>query len=112
MSSQTVPEWAKGAILYDDMETCLIGFGTQFDRPIAIYDYDKCVDKLYREFSLGCGSHHDDCDHYSEALEYMSYNVVGAWAGNSTPVFLRREEEEEEPQGCRHCGNVAGGCAC
>ena len=112
MSDLRVPEWANGAILYDEFDSCFIGFGTQFNRPVAIYDHEKCVEKLAVEFTGNCEKRSAcDCDHWLQAEDYMSYNVTGTWAGEHTPVFLTRYEEEE-PQGCKHCGNVAGGCTC
>ena len=88
MSDIQAPEWAHGAILYEGFEDCLIGFGTQFSRPVAIYDYDKCIAKLYIDFEGACKDQ-DECDHLSEAEEYMEFNVTGGWVGESTPIFLR-----------------------
>jgi len=31
---------------------------------------------------------------YAEACEYMEYNVIGAWVGKGTPVFIDAFEEE------------------
>jgi hypothetical protein len=113
MSVPRVPEWAYGAVLYDGLETCLIGFGTQFNRPVAIYNYNKCLAKLESDFRSECEKASAcDCDHDLEAQEWMDFNVTGGWVGNHTPVFLMESsEEDEEPQGCKHCSSV-GGCAC
>lgn len=95
MSKLETPEWADGAILYDGFEECLIGFGTQFSRPVAIYDYDKCIDKLIAEFTDSCAGQDGElgCDHWSEAEEYMEFNVTGGWVGENTPIFLRAHHE-------------------
>jgi hypothetical protein len=58
----------------------LIGFGTQFNTEIAIYDYHKCVEILMKadpELTLG------------EAEEHMEVNVCGAYVGPNTPIFQR-----------------------
>ena len=93
MSDIQAPEWAHGAILYDGFEDCLIGFGTQFSRPVAIYDYDKCVIKLAKEFEVSAKESFpfdgEERDFFSEAEEYMEFNVTGGWVGESTPIFLR-----------------------
>jgi hypothetical protein len=86
------PECADGAVLFDGMEHAIIGFGTQFNRPIAIYSYNKMVSRLTDEFTEQCeviGSAHHDCDHWMEAEEYIEFNTAGGWFGETTPVILR-----------------------
>lgn len=68
----------------DGFEDALIGYGTQFNTDLAIYDYEKCVIALMKRDGMT-----DE-----EAREYMEYNVCGAYMGNNTPVFLREEYEE------------------
>ena len=68
----------------DGFEDALIGYGTQFNKDLAIYDYEKCVVVLMKRDGMT-----DE-----EAREYMEYNVCGAYMGNNTPVFLREEYEE------------------
>jgi hypothetical protein len=47
---------------------------------ILVYDYDKALkilqtrDKMTKE----------------EAMEYMDFNVLGAWVGAGTPMFLKQ----------------------
>ena len=31
---------------------------------------------------------------YEDAMEFMEYNVVGAWVGELTPVFVNTDKEE------------------
>jgi hypothetical protein len=31
-----------------------------------------------------------------EAVDFMYYNVVGAWMGDETPIFMRRVNSVEE----------------
>jgi hypothetical protein len=63
----------------DGFEDALIGYGTQFNTDLAIYDYEDCVRILMKRDGMS-----DE-----EAREYMEYNVCGAYMGNNTPVFLR-----------------------
>lgn len=73
-------------ILYaDGFEGALLGIGVQFNKRFAIYDYDKCI-KILMD-----GGMTDD-----EALEWMDYNVIGAYVGESTPAFLMRDCTTEE----------------
>ena len=78
-------------VLYaDGFEEAFIGYSWRFsDGPLATYDRDMCIEILMR-----------DMDH-DEAVEYFEFNVVGAWVGERTPVFLTLgpmeilEEDEE-----------------
>ena len=47
---------------------------------IVAYDFDKCV-------AILCERDNMELD---DAIEYMYYNVVGAWMGDKTPIFIRQ----------------------
>ena len=66
-------------LLADGFDDAFLGYGTQFNKMLAVYDYDKCVDILMKR---------DDMTE-EEAEEYMEFNVMGAYMGEHTPVFLR-----------------------
>jgi hypothetical protein len=72
------------AVGVDGFDDALIGYGTQFNSDVAIYDYEKCVMILVKRDGMT----------YEEAKEYMEYNVCGAWMGKNTPVFLRETVDE------------------
>jgi hypothetical protein len=61
-------------------EDALIGVGTQFNQPLAVYDWDKCVEILVRRDGMT----------EDEAMEYMDFNVTGAYVGKGTPIFVRQ----------------------
>ena len=65
-------------ITADGFEQALIGVGVQAMNYVAIYDYDKCVKILMDRDGMS----------YDESVEYMDYNVLGAYVGTQTPVFL------------------------
>lgn len=65
-------------LLADGFEDALIGVGRQFNQELSVYDYNKCVEILRERDGMT----------YDEAFEYMEYNVVGAWVGKATPVFV------------------------
>ncbi len=65
------------ALLADGFEEAFVGICRRFGQePLAAYDYDKCLEVLMREMS------------YEEAVEYFDFNVIGAWVGPNTPVFV------------------------
>lgn len=70
-------EESERALLADGFEDALIGFGYQFNQQIAIYDYAKCVRILEKQGMTR-----------EQALEWMEFNVTGAYVGRGTPVFL------------------------
>ena len=71
-------EFESEALLADGFEEALIGIGIQFNNEVAVYDYEKCVKVLMERDKMKLG----------EAIEYMDYNVLGAYVGENTPVFI------------------------
>ena len=66
-------------LLADGFEGVFIGVSTRCGQPtLAVYDANKCLQILI---------HRDDMNH-EEALEYFNFNVIGAWVGDETPLFL------------------------
>lgn len=64
--------------LADGFEQALVGVGRQFNRYAVVYDRAKCIDVLrYR----------DEMSR-QEAEEFFEFNVVGAYVGENTPIFL------------------------
>jgi hypothetical protein len=71
-------------LLADGFEDAFIGVGRQFNTPFAIYDRGFCIDILLEDMSN------------EEAEEYFEYNVQGAYAGESTPVFVEMLKFNQE----------------
>lgn len=72
-----------GAIVADGFDDALIGVAHRADgQTIAVYDYDRCVDVLVER---------DGMD-YEGAVEFMEFNVVGAYVGTGTPLFVHVAE--------------------
>jgi hypothetical protein len=88
MQQRRITEWLGGhnedALLADGFEDAFLGVCEQFGRPpVAAYDYDGCIKALER-----------DGMSQEEAQEYFDFNVLGAWVGASTPVFVTLWEDE------------------
>ena len=65
-------------LLADGFDAAFIGSGERCGQPtLAVYDRDKCIEILQ-----GQGMSYD------EAQEYFDFNVVGAWVGEQTPIFV------------------------
>jgi len=65
------------ALLADGFDRALIGH-TQGMNVVAVYDYDVCIDILVKSDDMSI----------EDAVEHMSFNVVGAYVGEKTPLFV------------------------
>ena len=64
----------------DKYDTCIIGVGFRFsDGPLAVYAIPRVLKVLQRTRGLT----------EEEAEEFFEFNIVGAWAGEGTPIFTR-----------------------
>jgi hypothetical protein len=69
------------AMLADGFEEAILGMCLQFgSEPLVAYDYNKCIDILVNRDGMT----------QSEATDYIQFNVIGAYVGNNTPVFIMR----------------------
>ena len=64
----------------DGFDNAVIGTSVLGSRgeTVIVYDYSKCVEILM--FRDGMTD--------EEAIEYMDFNVVGAYMGEGTPIFM------------------------
>lgn len=66
-------------ILYDGFEDAFLGVGERVGfEPVAVYDYDKCVDILCERDRMSV----------AEAREFIDFNVVGQYVGERTPIIV------------------------
>ena len=65
-----------------------IGVGRQAGVEVAVYDYDKCIDVLMERDGMSI----------EDAIEWMEYNVVPAYVGKGTPIFMIFKEND-----CEEC---------
>lgn len=70
----------EGLIVADGFTDAIIGVTASQPgrRPCVVYDYEVCVNILVMR----------DRMEYEEAVEYMNFNVTGAWVGEGTPIFV------------------------
>jgi len=75
---QTLAGENPNALFADGLEAACIGIGRRCGQPaLAVYDYDKAV-----QLFVDDGMSHED------AVEWMEFNVVGAWMGENTPIWF------------------------
>lgn len=72
-------------IEYDGFEDALIGTGVRCgQQDVNVYSFEKMVDVLVKR---------DEMD-YDMAAEFIDYNYVGAYLGETTPIIVVEKEEE------------------
>jgi hypothetical protein len=74
------PEFEE-VLFAEGFESALIGIGQRFSHQVAIYDREACIKSLMSLQDPGNIS-------IAEAEEYFEVNVVGAYVGDNTPVFV------------------------
>jgi len=73
-------------VVFDGLEKAFLGYAERygFANAVAVYDRDMTINILM-EGGLS----------REAAEEYFQYNVIGAWVGEGTPVFVTVEPLEE-----------------
>ena len=76
-----VAEQNEEALFADGYEEAIIGVAERCGQPtLVVYDGDKCIQILQERDGMS----EDD------AAEFFSFNTLGSWAGENTPLFLWR----------------------
>ena len=61
----------------DGFDEAIIGLGVRCGQTdILVYDASKCIDILHKDMPM------------YDALEYFEYNILGAYMGKGTPIFV------------------------
>ena len=67
-----------------DFEDAIIGIAERIGSdPLIVLSREKCIEILMKDMDR------------EEAEEYFEYNMLGAWVGEGTPVFLSKLEDIE-----------------
>jgi len=74
-----IEEFNPEALLADGFDDAIIGICERFGNdPVVAYDKDKCINILVQRDGMS----------YEEAVEYFDFNVLGAYVGKGTPVYI------------------------
>jgi hypothetical protein len=69
----------ESVLLCDGFDEAFIGLSQRINEPLlAVYSYEKMVQVLMKRDGMG----HDD------AVDYLDFNVLGAWVGEQTPIIV------------------------
>ena len=71
---------------WDGFDNAIVGVGERNNTDsMIVYDYNKMVNVLMTRDGMT----------YEEAEEYIDFNIVGAWIGDTTPIILKNKSIEE-----------------
>lgn len=73
------------ALTADGFDDAIIGIAHKFNHAVVAYDWDKCIQVLM-----------DGGMDYTDALEYFTFNTIGAWVGENTPIFVEVFAKDEQ----------------
>tara|TARA_R110000824_G_scaffold32222_3_gene104206 strand:- start:9578 stop:9859 length:282 start_codon:yes stop_codon:yes gene_type:complete len=78
-----IEEYEEEILLADGLDDALVGIATRFGSlRVAAYNVDLILAQLVED---GCTP--------VEAREYYDFNIIGAWVGELTPIFIEGMEE-------------------
>ena len=74
---------SEGVLTADGFSEAILGIGRRCGKPdIVAYDVEAIIGILQRDSEMS----------EEEAWEYFDFNVVGAWVGEMTPIFVYRHD--------------------
>lgn len=69
----------ESVLLMDGFDEALIGFSQRINEPLlAVYSWQKMIDLCMSRDKM----------EFEQAEEYVSYNCIGAWVGEQTPIIV------------------------
>jgi len=81
MTREDISEINPEALLCDGFDEAIIGMAERINLgPVVAYDVDKMLEIMVERDGMS----------YEEAMEYFDYNILGAWMGENTPVFITK----------------------
>lgn len=79
MTREEIAEINSDALLCDGFDEAIIGMAERINLgPVVAYSVDKILNIMVERDGMT----------YEDALEYYNYNILGAWVGEHTPIFI------------------------
>lgn len=80
MTVEEIEDINPEALLCDGFDEAIIGMAERINLgPVVAYDVDKMLEIMVKRDGMT----------YEEAMEYFDYNILGAWMGENTPVYIQ-----------------------
>jgi len=79
LTIEEIAELNPEAMMADGFDDAIMGMCIQFGaEPLVAYNYEKCLEILIERDRIT----------RTEAIDFMEFNVMGAYVGLNTPVFI------------------------
>ena len=93
MTREEIAEINPEALLCDGFDEAIIGMAERINLGrVVAYNVDKMIEILMKDMEVEPEDieegQTEESVKYSMALEYFDYNIIGAWMGEFTPVFI------------------------
>ena len=94
MTREEIEEINPEALICDGFDEAIIGMAERVNLgPVVAYDTEKIIDILMSGMEVDEGELEEgesiENRKYQMALEYFDYNILGAWMGEFTPVYIQ-----------------------
>lgn len=81
MTREEISEWNEDALLCDGFDDAIIGMAERINLgPLVAYDTSKILEILVKRDGMT----------YEEAHEFFTFNIIGSWMGEYTPIFITK----------------------
>jgi hypothetical protein len=82
MTVEDIKEINPEALICDGFDDAIIGIAERINlNSVIVYDVAKIISILIDRYGMT----------YDEAEEYYNYNILGAWLGDNTPIYVRTQ---------------------
>ena len=93
MTREEIAEINPDALLCDGFDEAIIGMAERINLgPVVAYDVEKMLNILALDMEVEESDLQEgetiEMLKYTMACEYFDYNILGAWMGDFTPVFI------------------------
>jgi len=79
MTPEEIAEYNEDALILEGFDEAIIGLAERINLgPVVAYDVNKIYEILMNKHDMS----------YEEAIEYFNFNIIGAWMGDFTPVYI------------------------
>jgi hypothetical protein len=79
MTPEEIAEYNEDALILEGFDEAIIGLAERINLgPVVAYDVNKIYEILMNKHNMS----------YEEAIEYFNFNIIGAWMGDFTPVYI------------------------
>jgi hypothetical protein len=81
MTVEEIAEYNPEALVCDGFDEAILGMAERINLgPVVAYDVEKMLEIMVERDGMT----------YEEAQEFFDFNIIGAWMGEFTPIFITK----------------------